>query len=72
VVMESGDPKAYGAGLLSSFGELEAFRGADLREWDLVEMGTLEYDITHYQPVLFVAPSFESMYDRLAEFFRTF
>jgi len=72
VVMESADPKAYGAGLLSSFGELEAFRGADLREWDLDEMGTLEYDITHYQPILFVAPSFDSMYDRLMEFFTTF
>ena len=55
VVVEGGQPKAYGAGLLSSFGELESFRKAELRPWDIAAMGHLSYDIAHYQPVLFQA-----------------
>ncbi len=55
VVEEGGDLKAYGAGLLSSYGELDVFRQADIRDWDILAMGTRDYDITHYQPVLFAA-----------------
>jgi phenylalanine-4-hydroxylase len=58
VVEEQGEAKAYGAGLLSS--------------WDLREMGTLSYDITKYQPVLFVASSFATMVDSLRSFFDTY
>jgi len=72
VVEERREAKAYGAGLLSSFGEIEGFRGAELRPWDLREMGTRSYDITTYQPVLFVAPSFAAMVDRLGTFFDTY
>jgi phenylalanine-4-hydroxylase len=32
-------------------------------------MGTLDYDITHYQPVLFAAESFDRMVDDLGTFF---
>ena len=46
VVREDGEPQAYGAGLLSSFGEIEAFRDAELRPWDIEAMGTTRYDIT--------------------------
>ena len=35
-------------------------------------MGTLEYDITQYQPVLFAAASFEQMVDDLGAFFDGF
>jgi phenylalanine-4-hydroxylase len=69
VVYEDGVVKAYGAGLLSSYGEIEAFRDAEIRPWDLVTMATQDYDITHYQPVLFAAPSSEQMLSDLHKFF---
>ena len=40
VLREDGEVRAYGAGILSSYGEIEEFRGADLRPLDLLEMGT--------------------------------
>ncbi|MEO7193457.1 MAG: phenylalanine 4-monooxygenase [Pseudonocardiaceae bacterium] len=69
VVHENGAVKAYGAGLLSSCGEIDAFRDAQIREWDLRAMATQEYDITHYQPVLFAAVSIERMLSDLHAFF---
>jgi phenylalanine-4-hydroxylase len=72
VVEEGGDLKAYGAGLLSSYGELDVFRQADIRDWDLVAMGTQDYDITRYQPVLFAARSYERLISDLGEFFRSY
>ena len=50
---EERELRCYGAGLLSSFGEIDEFRGADVRPLDFHAMATLEYDITHYQPILF-------------------
>jgi phenylalanine-4-hydroxylase len=69
VVVEDGATKAYGAGLLSSYGEIEAFHAADTRPFDVQAMGTQSYDITHYQPVLFAAASFTGMVDALGAFF---
>jgi phenylalanine-4-hydroxylase len=69
VLHEDGELRAYGAGLLSSYGEIEVFRSAEVRPWDLLAMGTLDYDITKYQPVLFAAPSFDRMVDELGTFF---
>ena len=63
VMREDGEVRAYGAGILSSYGEIEEFRGADLRPLDLLEMGTLEYDITQYQPVLFCADGMGELED---------
>ena len=63
VVQEDGELRAYGAGLLSSYGEIEAFRAREIRPWDLAAMGTQTYDITLYQPVLFAAPSFGRLVD---------
>ena len=51
VVWEDGELRAYGAGLLSSYGELDVFRDAEVHAWDVHAMGTTEYDITKYQPV---------------------
>jgi phenylalanine-4-hydroxylase len=72
VVREDGEPRAYGAGLLSSYGELDAFPKAELRPWDIWTMGKLPYDITRYQPVLFEAPSFAFLVGELGRFFDEF
>jgi phenylalanine-4-hydroxylase len=55
---EGDELKCYGAGLLSSFGEIEHFRSVDIRPMDVVEMGTRSYDITRYQDVLFAPDSY--------------
>ena len=68
VFRENGSVKAYGTGLLSSAGELEAMHNAELRPLDLQAASRHEYDPTHYQPVLFCADSFETMYASLHEF----
>ena len=72
VVREDGETKAYGAGLCSSYGEIQVFRDAEIRDWDLPAMGTLDYDITQYQPVLFAAPSMAFVFDELTAFFDDF
>jgi phenylalanine-4-hydroxylase len=72
VVWEDGELRTYGAGLLSSFGEIEKFREAEIRAWDLRAMGHQDYDITHYQPVLYAAPSFDVMVRDLRDFFDAF
>lgn len=69
VVHEDGELRAYGAGILSSFGELDSFRQAEIRDWDVEAMATTPYDITHYQPVLYAAPSFAEMVERLSAYF---
>jgi len=59
VTKEGGQLKAYGAGLLSSFGELGRFlKEARLVPLDIAQMTARPYDPTVYQDVLFVAPSF--------------
>lgn len=64
VCRERGRLRAYGAGLLSSFGELGEFeRRAELRPFDLREMIATPYDPTDYQRVLYVAPHFGEMAD---------
>jgi phenylalanine-4-hydroxylase len=54
---EGGAVKAWGAGLLSSFGELGRFEDdAELRPLDLRAVAGTPYDPTDYQKVLYVAP----------------
>jgi phenylalanine-4-hydroxylase len=66
VAREGSDVKAYGAGLLSSFGELGAFESqAKLEPFDLARIAQTPYDPTSYQKVLFVAPSFAEMEKRV-------
>jgi phenylalanine-4-hydroxylase len=72
VMREEGEVRAYGAGILSSYGEIEEFRAADLRPLDLLEMGTLEYDITKYQPVLFCAEGMSELEDVVGTFFSSY
>jgi phenylalanine-4-hydroxylase len=71
VVVEDGELRAYGAGILSSYGEIDEFRLMEHRPLDIVEMGTAEYDITHYQPVLYRAESVDEVVDTIGGFFRT-
>jgi len=71
-VEEGSDLKAYGAGILSSFGELEAFRRATIRPLDFAEMTHVDYDITTYQPTLFAARSLRELYDALEGFLISF
>ena len=72
VMREEGEVRAYGAGILSSYGEIEEFRGADLRPLDILAMATQEYDITKYQPVLFCADGMGELEDVVGGFFETF
>lgn len=72
VVWEDGELRAYGAGILSSYGEIEEFREMEIRPLDFHEMGTIEYDITHYQPVLFAAGSMGHLVDSVGSFFAAF
>lgn len=69
VLWEDGELRTYGAGLLSSYAEIELFRQATIRPLDIAAMGSTEYDITHYQPLLFAADSFPHAVDELARFF---
>src|SRR5437764_3655125 len=68
VLREDRKVKAYGTGLLSSAGELEEMRDAELRPFDLEAASSEKYDPTHFQPILFCADSFESMYETLRQF----
>jgi phenylalanine-4-hydroxylase len=69
VLWEGGELRCYGAGLLSSYGEIEEFRGADIRPLDIGDMGTHEYDITKYQPILYAAESMDQLLDVVGGFF---
>lgn len=68
VLREGGMVKAYGAGLLSSAGELEATQRAELRPLDLDEAANRIYDPTHYQPFFYCAASFDEMFQKLRDY----
>lgn len=72
VVEERGAIKAFGAGLLSSVGELGGFeRSAALKPWDLAVIAKTTFDPTHFQERLFVAPSFTRLLCDTAAWVRT-
>lgn len=61
-VREGGTIKAYGAGLLSSSGELRRFgQDAELRPLDPAHAMARPYDPTDYQAVIYVADSLDQM-----------
>jgi len=65
-VEEGGEVKAFGAGLLSSSGEIARFRTeAELLPLDLERAAATDYDPTDYQPRIFVAASFRRLLDDL-------
>lgn len=71
VMYDGPDLKAYGAGILSSYGEMDEFAHMEIRPLDLLDMGTLNYDITAYQPVLFAARDVAELEDVVGHFFAT-
>ena len=72
LVQERGEIKAFGAGLLSSVGEIERCTTVPtLHDWDLERMANTPYDPTDYQDVLFVAPSFTRLLCDVTAWVRT-
>ncbi|MGZ4806417.1 MAG: phenylalanine 4-monooxygenase, partial [Ilumatobacteraceae bacterium] len=70
LALEDGVQRTYGAGLLSSFGEITHFRDADLRPFDIESMGRfVDYEISTFQEVLFTTSSFDDAEARLLRFF---
>lgn len=63
LVEHEGDIKAYGAGLLSSFGELEHAFGdkVERRPFNLEQVINTEYSYSEMQPVLYVIPSYADL-----------
>jgi phenylalanine-4-hydroxylase len=62
LVDERGGPKAYGAGLLSSFGELDrCLTEAELQPFDVETIVETPFDPTDYQATLFVTDSLEQI-----------
>ncbi|MEV5511115.1 phenylalanine 4-monooxygenase [Streptomyces orinoci] len=72
VVQEAGGIRAFGAALLSSYGELAALHRCRVRELDIRAMATARYPLTGYQPVLFAARSLDHLRDVLLPFLAEF
>ncbi|XP_058459186.1 protein henna [Malaya genurostris] len=70
---QNGQLKAYGAGLLSSFGELQycLTDKPELREFEPIKTGEQKYPITEYQPVYFVSNSFDDAIQKMVNFANT-
>ncbi len=73
LVMENGKIKAYGAGLLSSIGEMPSYENkAELLPFNLDKISRTPFDPTDYQPSLFVAPSIQELENGLMEWLENF
>jgi phenylalanine-4-hydroxylase len=67
LVREGGEVKVLGAGLLSSYGELEGFaEKAVIRPFDLDVIAETPFDPTDYQGCLFVAESYDALESAVA------
>ena len=74
MVEHEGEIKAYGAGLLSSFGELEhAFSDeVERRPFDLEQVINTPYDYSDMQPILYVIPSYSELKDVTRKYIESF
>ncbi|MBO0857758.1 MAG: phenylalanine 4-monooxygenase [Chloracidobacterium sp.] len=74
LVEEGAEIKAFGAGLLSSYSELEHAFSAEVerRKFDLEEVIHTSYDYSDMQPVLFVIPSYAYLKEATREFIGRF
>ncbi|MFI9066437.1 phenylalanine 4-monooxygenase [Streptomyces sp. NPDC053429] len=68
ILDEGGQPKAYGAALLSSYGEIRRLRQSRIRPLSIAAILATEYDICGYQPVLFSARCLDEVTDTLGRF----
>ena len=70
LVEEDGELRAYGAGLLSSFGELPHAFGSEVERRPFVaeQAVATPYDYTRMQPVLYVVPSMAFLRQAIEEF----
>ncbi|KAA0721016.1 Phenylalanine-4-hydroxylase [Triplophysa tibetana] len=70
---QGNDVKAYGAGLLSSFGELQycLTDKPKLQTFEPEKTSLQKYPITEFQPVYFVAESFEDAKEKVRRFATT-
>jgi phenylalanine-4-hydroxylase len=67
---DDGQIKAFGAGLLSSYGELEYCLSGkpELRPFEPEKTGVQSYPITEYQPIYYVAESFADAKEKLMKY----
>jgi monomeric phenylalanine-4-hydroxylase len=74
LVEEDGKLKAYGAGLLSSFGELEnAFTdNVERRPFDLEQVINTTYDYSDMQPILYIIPSYAYLKETTRKYIESF
>ena len=63
---ENGEIRAYGAGLLSSYGELlhSLSEKPEYRPFDPASASIQEYDDQAYQDIYYIAESFEDMMEK--------
>lgn len=74
LIEENGENKAFGAGLLSSFGELEnAFTdNVERRPFDLERVIKTNYSYSDMQPILYVIPSYQFLKDTTRRYIESF
>jgi phenylalanine-4-hydroxylase len=74
LIEEDGDIKAYGAGLLSSYGELEnAFTdNVERRPFNLEQVINTDYSYSDMQPILYVIPSYEYLKETTRKYIESF
>jgi phenylalanine-4-hydroxylase len=74
LIEEAGEIKAFGAGLLSSFGELEnAFTDkVERRPFDLQTVVNTPYDYSDMQPILYVIPSYTYLKNATRKYIESF
>ena len=74
LIEEHGETKAFGAGLLSSFGELEhAFTDeVERRPFDLQKVVKTNYSYSDMQPLLYVIPSYQFLKETTRRYIESF
>lgn len=74
LIREKGELKAYGAGLLSSFGELEYAFGDEVerREFNLEQVINTDYNYSDMQKILYVIPSYTELKEVTRKYIESF